>query len=137
LRYAFVLLMICVTAGWSAAEMELSRSDARAGEPEWRRTSQGWVKVGGAGPTALKSGPTKPAPEPSLHPGILAAFLLCSALLSLLAFEHRASRLAAAKDARGGVPATGSPVLYAPSSSHAAIQHVSHRASDLVNPHRQ
>jgi hypothetical protein len=129
--------MVCVAAGWSAAEMELGRSAApRAAEPEWRRTSQGWVKVGGAGPTVLKNRPTEPAGDPRLHPGVLAAFLFCSALLSLLAFEHRAARLAAAKDASVS-PAVGLSLWKASSASNAAMQHLSQRACDLVNPHRQ
>jgi hypothetical protein len=129
LRHVFLLMVLFVAAGWSAAEVELGPEPSRrADEPEWRRTSQGWVKVGGAGPAALQDRPVKPAAEPSLHPGVVAAFLFCCGLLSLLAFERRPG-------AWGASPMRSSaerPMTVSPE----AMQQLSQRACDLVNPHK-
>ena len=79
--------------GWLTADIHFAeKSDERVHGPEWRRTSQGWIKVGHAGAAALDRPIPQPAAEPALHPGIVAIFMLLSGVLSLSLFEQRPSR---------------------------------------------
>jgi hypothetical protein len=78
------LIVLLMAIGWLAVEIELggARPPEAAG-PEWRRTSEGWIKVGTSGPRGLVRHESQPAGEPALHPGLVAAFLLLAGVLSL------------------------------------------------------
>ena len=88
---------IVVALGWLAANIQIGGEPVAAIErsvgPEWRRTSDGWIKVGSAGAAALNrpSPQPKPAPEPPLHPGIVSIFMLLAGVLSLSLFERHPS----------------------------------------------
>jgi hypothetical protein len=82
--------------GWIAAEIhiggEVVEAIEQSGGPEWRRTNDGWIKVGRSGAAALNRPDPQPASEPSLHPGIVAVFMLLSGVLSLsLCERHQTS----------------------------------------------
>jgi len=88
-RYIAWLVVLLVAVGWSAAEMPLADPPSpRSADPEWRRTTEGWMKVGPAGAAAL----TRPQPElraePAVHPSLVAAFLLSLAVSALLLFDR-------------------------------------------------
>ena len=74
---------------WTATEIP-SAPDAQpiAAGPEWRRTSEGWVKVGSLGASALTVANPQPAANPTLHPAAVAGFLFCVGVLSLVLCER-------------------------------------------------
>ena len=89
MRYVAVLVMLVVAVGWCLAEVPIAREPTpTAFGPEWRRTNEGWVKVGGDGAAGLVTPQTEPAKPPRVHPGLLSAFLLAAALVSLLWFDR-------------------------------------------------
>jgi hypothetical protein len=83
---------VLVGLGWFAAEIpivgEPVSANERSGAPKWRRTSDGWIKVGTSGAAALNPPNPQAASDPSLHPGIVAVFMLLSGVLSLSLFER-------------------------------------------------
>jgi hypothetical protein len=102
-RYVAVLVVLVVAVGWCLAEVHiagdsaqgvtdgLANSELHGSGPEWRRTSEGWVKVGADGAAGLVTPQTEPAKPPRLHPGLLSAFLLAAALVSLIWFDRAES----------------------------------------------
>ena len=89
MQYVSWLVVLLVAVGWSAAEMPLADPPrAHSSDPEWRRTAEGWIKVGPAGAAALSRPQREVRPEPALHPGVVAAFLLSLGLASLLLFDR-------------------------------------------------
>jgi hypothetical protein len=87
-RFVGLLIVIVVAVALYLADMP-SRGTAppRATGPEWRRTSEGWIKVGSDGAAGLVAPDPEPAEPPKLHPGLLAAFLLAAGLVALIWFE--------------------------------------------------
>jgi hypothetical protein len=90
--------VIVIGLGWLATNIQIGGEPVAAVErsvgPEWRRTSDGWIKVGSSGASALNrpSPQPKPASEPPLHPGIVAVFMLLAGVLSLSLFERQQTR---------------------------------------------
>ena len=82
------LALLLLATLWTATEFEsASQPVIDSAGPEWRRTSEGWVKVGIAGAAGLAVADPKPVQDPALHPGAVAAFMLLGGLLSLAAFD--------------------------------------------------
>ena len=76
---------------WTATEFQPEpRPASIARGPEWRRTSEGWIKVGSSGPADLGVAKPKPVQDPALHPAAVAAFMLLGGLLTLAAFDRTA-----------------------------------------------
>ena len=89
MQYVSWLVVLLVAVGWTAAEMPLADPPtARSSDPEWRRTAEGWIKVGPAGVAALSRPLREVRTEPALHPGVVAAFLLLLGFGSLLLFDR-------------------------------------------------
>jgi hypothetical protein len=83
------LAAVLLGLGWLAAEIPTGGKPVEHPQgPAWRRTSDGWIKVGSSGAAALNRPKPRPASEPALHPGILASFILLSGVLSLSHFEQ-------------------------------------------------
>ncbi|MEX2138706.1 MAG: hypothetical protein WD894_05555 [Pirellulales bacterium] len=81
--------MLLIAVGWTATEFQpAGQPDPVAATPDWRRTSEGWVKVGAAGAAGLEAASPAPARDPALHPGAVAAFLLLVGSLCLALFER-------------------------------------------------
>lgn len=82
---------VLIGMGWLAAEIPVGGKPVEQPQgPAWRRTSDGWIKVGSSGAAVLNGPNPRPAAEPALHPGIVAVFMLLSGVLSLSFFErHR------------------------------------------------
>jgi hypothetical protein len=81
---------------WIAAEVRLEGDTAieHTPSPEWRRTSDGWIKVGHHGAAALDRPNPQRAKDPSLHPAIVSIFMLLSGVLALSFFDrHQPARL--------------------------------------------
>jgi hypothetical protein len=75
--------------GWLVAEIPTGGKPVEQPQgPAWRRTSEGWIKVGSSGAAVLIRPNAQPAAEPALHPGIVAVFMLLSGVLSLSLFER-------------------------------------------------
>ncbi len=90
MRYVVRLVVLLMALGWLGVEIQLgSQRSSEVAGPEWRRTSDGWIKVGASGAAALTRPDSPPASEPVLHPGLVAAFVLSAALLSLAFFDER------------------------------------------------
>jgi hypothetical protein len=86
----FQLSAVILGLGWLATEIHFGgQAVERSGGPEWRRTNDGWIKVGSSGAAALNAPKPRPAAEPAIHPGILTVFLLLSSVLSLSLFERQ------------------------------------------------
>jgi hypothetical protein len=61
-----------------------------AAGPEWRRTSEGWIKVGSLGASGLNQANPQPVKDPMLHPAAVGAFMLLTGVLFLGLFEPAA-----------------------------------------------
>jgi hypothetical protein len=85
------LAAVLLGLGWLAAEIPLEgeRPIVDSSGPEWRRTSDGWIKVGNHGAAALDRPNPRPAREPSLHPAVVSIFMLLSGVLALSLFDCR------------------------------------------------
>jgi hypothetical protein len=90
--YACQLLMLLIAILWTATEFQPAPQPAPvAAGPDWRRTSEGWIKVGSSGAAGLDVATPQPAEDPALHPAAVTAFLLFAGLLSLALFERPGS----------------------------------------------
>jgi hypothetical protein len=84
-----LLIVLGVLVGWCLSEAPTPAvAPAASHGPEWRRTADGWIKVGSDGPAGLSSARPEPAKPPKVHPGMVAAFLLAAGLVSLLVFDR-------------------------------------------------
>jgi hypothetical protein len=85
------LAAVLLGLGWLAAEIRLEgeKPIADSASPEWRRTSDGWIKVGNHGAAALDRPNPQRAREPSLHPAVVSVFMLLSGVLALSLFDRR------------------------------------------------
>lgn len=82
----FALLLFA--ALWTATELPSPPQPAAAVTgPEWRHTSEGWIKVGASGAAGLGETKIQPVEEPAIHPAALSAFMLFGGLFSLAAFD--------------------------------------------------
>jgi hypothetical protein len=90
------LSAVVLGLGWLAAEIPLGgeKPIADSTGPQWRRTSEGWIKVGDTGSAALSRPNPQPASEPPLHPAVVAVFILFSGVLALSLFDQRPNRAA-------------------------------------------
>ncbi len=85
------LMRVGNAAEWS----DFQPTDGRpATDSGWRRTSQGWIKVGPLGAAGLLPSPSSPTSiDPPLHPGVLAMFLALASVLGLVLFEGRGQQM--------------------------------------------
>lgn len=85
-----VTLVVLLTAiGWSATEFQPApQPEPTVIDPDWRRTSEGWIKVGARGAAGLNMAAPNPAQDPALHPGVVAIFVLLAGVLSLMTFDR-------------------------------------------------
>jgi hypothetical protein len=87
--HACQLALLLIAILWTATEFQPElRPEPTAAGPEWRRTSEGWVKVGRSGASGLTAADPQPAPEPALHPAAVAAGLLFAGVFFLGLFER-------------------------------------------------
>jgi hypothetical protein len=90
-RHLLGLVLLLVALGWWTADSDWGAepAPAAASGPQWRRTTDGWIKVGSGGASALDRPAPQRAAEPALHPGVVAAFMLLAGVLSLSLFDAR------------------------------------------------
>jgi hypothetical protein len=93
--HACQLLLLLSAIVWTATEFQSARQPEKvaAAGPEWRRTTEGWIKVGSLGASGLKASDPQPVQDPTLHPAAVAAFSLLAGVLSLAWFERPLNRI--------------------------------------------
>jgi hypothetical protein len=102
------MLLVLVGIGWGACRFEVTQQKSAASEqPQWRRTSQGWIKVGQVGPEALVARPSQAAPRTTIHPAIPAALALIVSVVSLVVFDRNACGTASGSKASCGTASCG------------------------------
>jgi hypothetical protein len=89
---AFAILALVVIGGAAIAEVPIvAQFTARStDEPGWRRTSQGWIKVGPLGDAAFVQPPREPVTRGALHPLVLTVFIALSSLAALVSLDSAA-----------------------------------------------
>jgi hypothetical protein len=93
---ALAILALIVLGGSAIADMDVVAPFVAGNpdEPGWRRTSQGWVKVGQLGDAAFMRPNRTPITRGALHPVLLSALVTLASLVALIAHEgvaHTAS----------------------------------------------
>jgi hypothetical protein len=75
------LCILLIVGGWLIVETAPDRSARKATPRHWVRTSQGWRRSDWNEPAI--------APEPRLHPWLIAAFVSMASATALLSFPAR------------------------------------------------
>jgi hypothetical protein len=90
---ALAILALVVIGGVAIAEVNIvSRSTiACPDEPGWRRTSQGWIKVGPLGDAAFVQPDREPITRGALHPLLFTLFITLASLAALMSHEGAAN----------------------------------------------
>jgi hypothetical protein len=96
---ALAILALVMLSGVAMAEIHLvSTFTARSPhEPGWRRTAQGWIKVGPLGDAAFVQGEREPVTRGALHPLLLTAFVTLASLAALMSHESAANTASPAR----------------------------------------
>jgi hypothetical protein len=88
--HACQLLLLLIAILWTATEFHPApQPDPITAGPDWRRTTEGWIKVGSLGASGLEETDPRPVQDPTLHPAAVAAFMLLAGLFLLIIFEPR------------------------------------------------
>jgi hypothetical protein len=89
---ALAILALVVIGGVAIAEVHIvSPFTARSSEdPGWRRTSQGWIKVGPLGDAAFVQPEREPITRGALHPLVLTVFVALASLAALVSHDGAA-----------------------------------------------
>jgi hypothetical protein len=90
--HACQLLLLLIAIVWTASEFQPAPEPRPiATGPEWRRTTEGWIKVGSLGASGLDQANPQPVKDPLLHPAAVTAFMLLTGVLFLVLFEPAAT----------------------------------------------
>ena len=92
MQRALAILALVVIGGVAIAEVHIvSRSTVGSpDEPGWRRTSQGWMKVGPLGDAAFVQPDREPVTRGALHPLLLTVFITLASLAALISCDGAA-----------------------------------------------
>jgi hypothetical protein len=89
---ALAILALVVIGGVAIAEVHIVSRSTKASpdEPGWRRTSQGWIKVGPLGDAAFVQPDREPITRGAIHPLLLTLFVMLASLATLISFDGAA-----------------------------------------------
>ena len=86
---AITILALVVICGVTMAEVSVVSpfTAQNPDEPGWRRTAQGWIKVGPLGDAAFIQPERKPVTRGVLHPLLLSMFIALASLAALMSHD--------------------------------------------------
>ncbi len=86
MQQSLAILALIVVGSAAIAEIDIVAPFVAGNldEPGWRRTSQGWVKVGALGDAAFARPNRTPVTRGALHPLLLTVFVTLASLAALI-----------------------------------------------------